>query len=193
MRSTVTDGHAAVMDAHRIAIRAAGPADAEAMGHLHVRAWQHGYRGMMPDDYLDGLRSEDRIEMWRDRLGHGDHLPPVLVAELDGVLAAFAASGTARVDSDGGRGTGELYALNVDPACWGRGVGRSLLVAATDALADLGYRDAILWVVLENERARALYESEGWVADGGIVTEETFGVTVTEVRYGRSLTPSGRD
>jgi GNAT superfamily N-acetyltransferase len=142
---------------------------------------------MMPDDYLDGLQPGDRIEMWRDRLGHADDLPPVLVAELDGVLAAFAAFGAARIDTDPDGGPGELYALNVDPAYWGWGVGRSLLVAATDALAGLGYRDAVLWVVLGNERARALYSSEGWVADGGIVTEETFGVTVTEVRYGRSL------
>ena len=56
-----------------------------------MRAWQHGYRGMMPDDYLDGLRPDDRIEMWRDRLGHDDDLSPVLVAELDGVVAGFAA------------------------------------------------------------------------------------------------------
>ena len=67
-----------------------------------------------------------------------------------------------------------------------------MLVAATRALTGLGYLDAILWVVRDNERARRLYESEGWAADGGIVTEETFGVTVTEVRYTRSLATSIR-
>jgi ribosomal protein S18 acetylase RimI-like enzyme len=166
------------MDADQILIRSAGPADAEAMGHLHVRAWQHGYRGMMPDGYLDGLRPADRIDLWRDRLRRD---------EVDGAVAGFAALGQARDEASVDSGLGELYALNVDPPFWGRGVGRSLLVTATDALRDRGHADAILWVVRDNERARALYESEGWTHDGGLVTEETFGVTVTEVRYTRSL------
>jgi len=180
-------GHAAVMVASEVVIRHARSADASAMGHLHVRAWQHGYRGMMPDDYLDGLRPADRIDLWRDRLHRDDELSPVLVAEVDGAVAGFAALGQARDEASVDGGLGELYALNVDPPFWGRGVGRSLLVTATDALRDLGHADAILWVVRDNERARALYESEGWTHDGGLVTEETFGVTVTEVRYTRSL------
>jgi ribosomal protein S18 acetylase RimI-like enzyme len=126
-------------------------------------------------------------------LGRDDELSPVLVAVVDGAVAGFAALGRARDEASADSGLGELYALNVDPRYWGRGVGRSLLVAATRALSELGHADAILWVVLENERARALYESEGWAADGGIVTEETFGVTVTEVRYAKPLTTSGSD
>lgn len=180
------------MDVPEAVVRAASRSDAEAMGDLHVRAWQHGYRGMMPDDYLDGLRPHDRIEMWRDRLGRDDELSPVLVAELDGAVAGFAALGRARDEPAADRAPGELYALNVDPQVWGRSVGRSLLVAATRALTGLGYLDAILWVVRDNARARRLYESEGWAHDGGVVTEETFGVTVTEVRYTKSLATSIR-
>lgn len=36
-------------------VRTARPTDAAAMGALVVRAWQAAYRGLMPDDYLDGL------------------------------------------------------------------------------------------------------------------------------------------
>ncbi len=36
-------------------IRAAEPADAAALGRVHVRAWQAAYPGVMPDDFLDGL------------------------------------------------------------------------------------------------------------------------------------------
>jgi hypothetical protein len=43
-------------------------------------------------------------------------------------------------------------------------------------------------VVPENNRARGLYESEGWTADGGVTTEEILGVTVTDIRYRRTLT-----
>ncbi|HEX6254240.1 MAG TPA: hypothetical protein VFZ70_00375 [Euzebyales bacterium] len=37
-------------------VRTAGPSDAAAMGALVVRAWQAAYRGLMPDDYVDGLK-----------------------------------------------------------------------------------------------------------------------------------------
>jgi hypothetical protein len=42
-------------------------------------------------------------------------------------------------------------------------------------------------VVPENARARALYESEGWVSDGAVATEEIHGVTVTDIRYRKRL------
>ncbi len=38
--------------------------DAPRVGEVHVRAWQATYRSVMPDDYLDGLRAEDRADMW---------------------------------------------------------------------------------------------------------------------------------
>jgi hypothetical protein len=55
----------------------------------------------------------------------------------------------------------------------------------------MGYREAVLWVVPQNDRARALYESEGWSADGGVSTEDIMGVTVTDIRY-RTMLPAVR-
>ena len=77
--------------------------------------------------------------------------------------------------------------MNLDPDHWGRGIGRVLLRRVTEMLIAMGYEEAVLWVVPENERARALYESEGWVADGGVSTEEILGVTVTDIRYRKPL------
>ena len=31
-----------------------------AVARVHVRSWQVGYRGLLPDAYLDGLRAEER-------------------------------------------------------------------------------------------------------------------------------------
>ena len=166
-------------------IRPAVDGDAEAIGRLHVRAWQVAYRGVMPDAYLDALNADDRTRMWRARIGIAD-LPPLLVADDDGVVVGFAAFGAERSDA-GVTGRGELYAINLDPDHWGKGVGRALLQRATADLAGLGYTEAVLWVVPQNERARGLYESEGWTADGATTTEELLGVTVTEMRYTRPL------
>jgi len=40
-------------------IRLAEPPDAIGVAQVHVRSWQLGCRGLMPDDYLDQLQSED--------------------------------------------------------------------------------------------------------------------------------------
>ena len=107
-------------------IRDAVVGDADAMGRLHVRAWQYAYRGVMPDEYLDGLKAQDRADMWRGRIARTD-LPPILVAVIDDVAVGFATYGAEQpADSTG---CGQLYAMNVEPVQWGKGIGRALLRA----------------------------------------------------------------
>lgn len=173
------------MDGVDLIIRAARVDDADAMGRVHVRAWQSAYRGVMPDAYLDALSPEERAEMWRSIIdGHGGS--PVLVAVLDGRVVGFATVGAERTEGEPSA-SGELYAMNLDPEVWGRGIGRALLHRATEELVGLAFPDAVLWVVPENQRARALYESDGWHPDGAVATEEILGVTVTDIRYRKQL------
>ena len=117
-------------------------------------------------------------------------LPPLLVAVVAGEVVGFAAFGAERSTTTGRpTGRGELYAMNLDPPHWGKGIGRALLRQATDALRELNFHEAVLWVIPENTRAVTLYESEGWVADGAVSTEEILGVVVTDVRYRTQLAP----
>jgi ribosomal protein S18 acetylase RimI-like enzyme len=167
-----------------VTVRPATVADAPAMGRLHVRAWQAAYRGHMPDDYLDGLRAEDRAAGWERVLGRGRERGVVLVAEQAGQVTGFANLGPAEDPP----GAGELYAINVDPAAWGTGAGRALLLAAQAELARLGFDETVLWVLPANARARRFYEIAGWAADGSERTMEILGVVVPEVRYRRRST-----
>jgi RimJ/RimL family protein N-acetyltransferase len=66
--------------------------------------------------------------------------------------------------------------------------------ASVRRMADEGYREAILWVLEGNERARRFYAVAGWTVDGADKTEHIgggtgsgAGTTVTEVRYRRAL------
>ena len=45
-------------------IRPAGPDDALAVARVHVRSWQVAYRTLLPDEYLDGLRPEERARRY---------------------------------------------------------------------------------------------------------------------------------
>ncbi len=156
--------------------------DADALGRVHVRAWQAAYRGVFTDAYLDGLDVLERATAWRQRLERpADPAKRVLVVCEDGGAApvGFAGIGPDRE----GLGLGELYAINLDPDAWGRGAGRVLLAAATRALGLLGHEEAVLWMVRGNDRARRFYEAAGWRADGAEERREVLGATADEVRY----------
>jgi GNAT superfamily N-acetyltransferase len=165
-------------------LRPAEAADALAVARVHVRSWQTAYRNLLPNDYLDKLRPEDRAE--RYTLGSPDPLHPyTIVATEAGVIRGFATSAPAR-DLDV-PGFGELYALYVEPDHWGRGIGVALISAARTRLVDLGFKSAVLWVLAGNVRAERFYRLDQWTADGHRRTDEVWGITVNELRYQRTL------
>ena len=47
-----------------VQFRLAVPGDEQAVAVVHVRSWQVAYRGLMPDEYLDGLRPQDRADRY---------------------------------------------------------------------------------------------------------------------------------
>ena len=75
----------------------------------------------------------------------------------------------------------------LDPSAWSRGLGRQLMDSSVEELRRLGYREAVLWVLDSNQRARRFYEIAGWSADGGAKEDDSRGFVLREVRYGRSL------
>lgn len=168
-------------------VRTAQPSDAAAMGALVVRAWQRAYRGLMPDEYLDGLTVADRTDLWRRVLtGDPDPNRAVFVAEGDdGLVVGFVAGGGEMEVEDAVRG--EVYALNVDPDRWGYGVGRALLAAACHHLRAVGYTSAVLWVHPDNARACRFYRASGWRTDGTERRHDALGVEVPLVRYHHRL------
>ena len=169
-----------------ILIRAAVPGDELDVARVHVRSWQVGYRGLLSDEYLDGLRPADRAR----RYAFGSEsrsFPKTLVATEAALIRGFATIAPAQ-DNDPAD-LAELNALYVHPDCWGRGIGAALESAARDLLVKLGYRNAMLWVLAGNSRAIGFYESQGWISDGTSRQAEVWGVTVTEFRYFRHACP----
>jgi GNAT superfamily N-acetyltransferase len=165
-------------------LRLAVPEDAMAVAVVHVRAWQAAYRGLMPENYLAGLRPQERARHY-DFASLDPTRPRTLVAvEADTVLG-FATVSAAR-DEDA-CGHGELCALYVEPDCWGRGVGQALVAAARGELHRLGFRQAVLWVVAGNARAQRFYRADGWTADELHRPRQVWNVTVDTVRYSRGL------
>lgn len=173
----------------RVRIRPAIVGDAAQIAELHVRSWQAGYAGLVPQQLLDGIDLAGRLTRWKELLRETDWpRSGTLVAEEDGRLVGFARlcpeRGTAR--STGG----EVAAFHVTPARWREGIGRTLIRVALAQLANAGFGNAILWVVYGNDRAMHFYEAMGWREDGAqrlVPSNALKGHVVKEIRMTRPL------
>lgn len=165
-------------------IRPAQPENALAVAQVHVRSWQAAYRALLPNEYLDQLRPEDRAA--RYDFSHTDPQKPYTqVAESKGQIVGFATTAPARdADCDG---LGELLALYVAPEQWGHGVGRQLAASARQRLTDEGFAEAVLWMLEGNVRADIFYRNDGWLPDDSHKQDTIWGITVQEIRYRRPL------
>jgi GNAT superfamily N-acetyltransferase len=167
-----------------VQVREARPDDALEVAGVHVASWQAAYRGLLPDEYLDGLDPSDR--MARYTFGATDpDAPSTIVAVDDGVICGFATTGRSP-DADTSD-AGELFGLYLDPGSWGLGIGRRLMAEARQRLSGGGFTEAVLWVLVGNVRAERFYRIDGWSPDGRRRRDLVWDITVDEVGYRRPL------
>lgn len=97
-------------------VRPAHVTDAPRLGRIGLRAWQAAYRGLMPDEFLDGLSAEQRTASWERGLATPSEpgQAQLVVEDDDGEVAGFVVTGPTR----SGEGTGEVRVLNVEPTRW---------------------------------------------------------------------------
>lgn len=167
-------------------IRQATLEDALAIAEVHVRSWKAAYPGLIPQDYLDGLRVEDRLGNWETALSNPGW-PAVYVFEEEDRIAGFTCLSPSRdLDADQSS-TGEVQAIYLDPDAFGRGVGELLMNSAEVELAAAGFTDASLWVLDTNMRARRFYERLGWRRDGTDKYHDWTAFAATDLRYRKRL------
>lgn len=169
-------------------LRAPTPEDVSALGRLHAETWHDAYTGLLPDWVLAEITVERSTAYWA-RVLNGE-LPAerrVLVAaqEETGTPIGFAFTGPCR-DAEP-VGAGELYAIYVSAAHWGRGAGPELIEGAHETLRDAGFEEAVLWVLTGNDRACRFYQRHGWRTDGVEMIKDVHDCPVPEIRYRRSL------
>jgi RimJ/RimL family protein N-acetyltransferase len=142
-------------------IRVAGVGDARAIAEVQVAGWHAAYRGLMPDERLDGFTVEVRVPAWARHLAGGSR-SRTTVCEHAGRVVGFISVGPSR-DVDG---WGEVWALYALPETWGTGVGRALLAEGLAWLAARDLRRVMLWVLDGNARAIRFYRAAGFELTG---------------------------
>lgn len=164
-----------------ISFRRATADDAAAIAALRVDSWRATYRGVMPDAYLDGMKTEESTAMWSQVLLADVPTVAVFVALAGDEIVGFASGmllTPTKLDFDA-----ELTAIYLKPIAQRGGVGRRLLALVADAMQQKGAEGLLVWVISDNKPARSFYEELG----AELQVEQPFnwdGLELMEAGYG---------
>jgi GNAT superfamily N-acetyltransferase len=148
-------------------VRPASAADLEAIAALHLASARAAFVSIGP---VDRLAARD----WAADLAAAD--AALVAVDGDSSVVGFAFVGGC-----------ELHFFYTHPRVWGRGFGRALLAAASDALAAGGCTEAFVYTEERNARALALYRADGWRPDGVVKERAWLGVPIREPRLVKRL------
>ena len=159
----------------------AAVADADAIAALHIESWRSAYRGLLPDDFLDGQVVQDRVELWRRRMPAPEpHRRLVLKAMSPHALVGFAC---VLLDAEPAWGA-LLDNLHVKPALKGQGIGRRLFQEAREWVNTTAPGQRFHLTVIEgNLDARRFYDRLGGAVVERKVIEVIPGTALAVLRY----------
>jgi len=163
-----------IKGSHSVEIRNCEFNDIPDIAHIHVLSWKDTYRGLVPQDYLDGLSIEAREKGWesifRDETSEDSN---VLMAYVNNLPAGFISFGQARDATMKGRG--EIYAIYLLKEFWSKGIGFLLFERARETLLKEGFSECYLWVLDTNKNAIDSYSRWGGTLDGALSKNENIG------------------
>jgi len=184
-------------------VRGARAADVADIARIQVLTWRTAYRGLLPDQVLDGL-DDTAVEARWDAAVRAAPSPlhRVLVAVEADAVVGFAAAGPADQDDvetpagaplhDPDR-TVVMGTVLVEPRWGRRGHGSRLLAAVVDLARGDGLEHAVTWVLEGDAASAGLLGSAGWAPDGTARRLEAPGGTVVELRWHASLAEEAVD
>jgi GNAT superfamily N-acetyltransferase len=126
-----------------------------------VDTWRSTFRGLLADDFLDGMSREEQAVRHARRMGAPGVCYLVAVEPLADEIVGFANFGPGRgkVPDD----IHEIYALYVRAEHQGSGIGTALVRSAARHCAEQGAKSLFAWVLAGNPNRR-FYERLGATA-----------------------------
>lgn len=143
----------------QVLVRPATPYDAAAIAHVQMTAWRSAYRGIVADELLGSLSTDERTLRWTEILQQPEQA--TFVAEIcDAGIVGFANGSPEREGRDGFQG--ELYALYILPEWQRQGIGTHVTAVSANWLFASRHDTMLVWV-LGASPYRTFYERLGGV------------------------------
>lgn len=136
-------------------IRKAALADAKGIAKVQVDSWETTYRGIVPEEFLSGMRYAERERTWKS------HIPKqaVFVAVDQEEVIGFSLGGLERTGNYPSY-QGELYAIYILEEHQGKGIGRALFEMVVQQLFEQNISTMMICALEENP-ACGFYEALG--------------------------------
>ncbi|MGA9172637.1 MAG: GNAT family N-acetyltransferase, partial [Thermoactinomyces sp.] len=137
-------------------IRPATIDDIQGIANVHVKSWQTTYKGIVSEDYLAQLSTEDSASRWGKFLQSGSS---IFVAETpEKKIVGIISGGKNR--SGFSEQTGEIYAIYLLQEVQRKRIGTRLVQRLAESLKKQGFTSLMVQVLKENP-ARRFYEKLG--------------------------------
>jgi len=132
---------------------------APGLANVHVKTWQHSYKGIIDQDYLDSLDLKQREERWVNIFQIQDRKSQiyVLLNNKDQVIGFYSIGESREKEHDF---THELWAIYILPEYQGHGLGRFMFEDIKHKLHALNAKSLCV-VVLQEGPAVAFYKKMG--------------------------------
>lgn len=144
---------------------------------LYVAAWKAGYKGLLPQNYLDMLKS--KIVDRSPKSYFFDEGSFVIVD--GGRIAAHVHARPAAEEEMSG--WGEIHTMYALPEFWGKGYAGELFEYAVNWLREKEFKKIYLYVLKGNDRASNFYKKHGFNPTGDKIYCDVGGTTVMDIRY----------
>lgn len=157
-------------------IRLAQIEDAIPIAEIHILSWQHSYKGIVHQSYLDhGFDIVERTKRWKENLSQPD--PKTFVALTDKRIVGFASIGSSREKKYSNYA--ELYAIYFHPDFMSKGYGTALFNYVCDDALKQGFTKFFTVVLKENKSARNFYERNS----ATLIQNSEYDLTIDEQPY----------
>lgn len=162
-------------------IRPARVNDAAAIAGIIIASWRVAYKEVLSPESLNSLSLSERTECWRQRLQ--EETWPTLVCEAEKKVVGFACYSACEDEDKAATPTGEIVAIYLNPAYFGKGLGVEMFKVACAELSQQGLTELVVWVLEGNELGIAFYEKMGLSPDGSKKRDTMRGSEVVKIRY----------
>lgn len=141
-----------------LSFRKATKEDAEGIAILHTESWKSAYKGILSDEYLAKNVLKNRLETWKLRFDNPSINQLIILAEENHTLVGFVCI-FGNQDTEFGS---LIDNLHVKPDFKGKGIGKKLLIKASDLIFE-NYKTKLmhLWVFEANTSAIGFYKNCG--------------------------------
>ncbi len=140
-------------------IRTARLSDADAIANIHYSAWKTVYKGLIPDDYLNSLSSEEFNQRWQKHLN--DPIYRALVFEDSQKVLGFVYFGPCDDAELKGIKTAEIICIYFDSNARGKGYGELIYREAEKIIKAENYECICIKLLATNLPACRFYEKLG--------------------------------